>query len=196
MTLPLDGSPEFEQRFWDGLFRGFQHVDQSPAEGFIVLCEQSDGESGLASAAGATDSMDVVFDGEGEGEIDDCFDFGDVETTGGDIGGDEDRDGAGFEGLQTGCALTLREIAMDGGDGDAVVAEVLLDARGFLFVKTEDEDAIGGLVGGGAWLVLAEQLEEAGFFLARVDYFDGLGDARVGAEVAGRIVGADGDLDG
>ena len=142
--------------------------------------------------------MHVVFDGEREGDVDDGLDGRDVEPAGRDVGGDEEGAGAALEGGEGGGALLLRQVAVDAGDLDApssARAQEAFDARGFLFVEAEDEDAVV-LLGAGGALVLLQELQQARFLLPRVDDFDALGDFGVGAEFAGRVVGADGDVHG
>lgn len=53
MTLFLDRAAEFEQLVRNWLVGGFEHVNQGPRQGFIVLGEEGDGESG---GAGTTSS--------------------------------------------------------------------------------------------------------------------------------------------
>ena len=139
--------------------------------------------------------MHVVFDRERERDVDDCFHGGDVETAGRDVGGDEEGGAAVFEGGEGRGAFFLRHVAVDGGGGEAAGKEHGFDAGGFFFVKAEDEDAVVFAGAGGA-LVLFDELQEAGFFLAGVDDFDALGYFGVGAEFAGGVVGADGDVHG
>ena len=139
--------------------------------------------------------MHIIFHRKRERDIDDRFDGRDVESAGRDVGGDEEGAGAGFESGEGGAAFFLGEVAVDGGDVEAAGAEEGFDAGGFFLVEAEDEDAVV-LVGARGALVLAQELQEAGFFLARVDHFDVLGYAGVGAEFAGGVVGADGDVHG
>ncbi len=139
--------------------------------------------------------MYIIFHRERERDIDDRFDGGDVETPDRDVDGDEERAEAAFESGERGAAFFLREVAVDGADVEAPRAEEGFDARGFFFVEAEDENAVV-LAGARGVLVLAQELQEAGLFLARVDYFDELGYAGVGAEFAGGVVGVDGDVHG
>ena len=138
--------------------------------------------------------MHIVFDGEREGDVDNGFDGGDVEAAGGDVGGDEEGAGAGFEGGEGGSAFVLRHVAVDAGDFHPAAAQKAFDARGFFLVEAEDEDAV--VLPGPCALVLFQELQEARLFLPRVDDFDELGDFGVGAEFAGGVVGADGDVHG
>lgn len=204
MPLPLDGRPKPQQLPRHLLPGRLEHIDQRPGQRLVVLREQRDGQPLGARASRAADAVDVVLDRQGERDVDDGSDGGDVEAAGGDVGGDEERGGAGFEGGEGGGAFLLRHVAVDGGDFGPLVAaaaeagaEEGFDAGGFLFVEAEDEDAGGVSVGAaGAGLVLFDELEEAGFFLAGVDDFDELGYFCVGAELVGGVVGADGDVDG
>ena len=159
-----------------------------------MLREQRDGQPTRARAPRAPDAVHVVFDREREGDVDDGFDGGDVEAAGRDVGGDEEGAGARFEGGEGRGAFVLGHVAVDGGGVHPAGAEEGFDAGGFFFVEAEDEDAVVRL-GAGA-LVLAEEVQEARLFVPRVDDLDALGDVGVGAELAGGVVGADGDVHG
>jgi len=78
---------------------------------------------------------------------------------------------------------------VDGGDGEAARAEEGFDARGFFLVEAEGEDAAFGLVG-------FDDLQHARLLVEGGHDLDFLDDARVGAELARGVVGADGDVYG
>ena len=207
MPLPLHRRPKPQQVLRNLLPRRPQHINQRPGQRLVVLREQRNGQPLRAGTSRAADAVHVVFDRQGERDVDDGFYEGDVEAAGRDVGGDEEGGGAGFEGGEGGGALFLGHVAVDGGYlcSGAVAAEAGaeegFDAGGFFFVEAEDEDAGGVVLGAGSGLVVVvvvffDELEEAGLFLAGVDDFDELGDLGVGAEFVGGVVGADGDVDG
>lgn len=102
--------------------------------------------------------MDVVLSGEREGDVDDDLDVGNIETSGGNIGGDENGNIAALESVQRLCALVLGQITVDAADLEAAAADELFDAGGLLLVQAEDEDTVALVLAG---LVLLEQLDEA-----------------------------------
>ena len=159
-----------------------------------MLREERNRQPLRARSPRASDAVHVVFDRERESDVDDGFYGGDVEASGCDVGGDEEGTGACFEGGEGGGPFVLRHVAVDAGDFHPAGAQEAFDARGFFFVEAEDEDAVVFL-GSGA-LVLFQELQEARLFLSWVDDFNELGDFGVGAEFAGGIVGADGDVHG
>ena len=159
-----------------------------------MVRKERDGQAVRASPPRASDAVDVVLDREREGDVDDGFDGGDVEAAGRDVGGDEEGAGAGFEGRERSGAFVLRHVAVDSRDFHPAGAENRLDARGFFLVEAKYEYTVV-LFGPGA-LVLFQKLQEARLFLPGVDDFDELGYIGVGAEFAGGVVGADGDVHG
>lgn len=63
------------------------------------------GAAGAAGARGAADAVEVDFVRLRRFVVDDCFDAFDVETAGGEVGGEEEGGGAGAEGLDACDAL-------------------------------------------------------------------------------------------
>lgn len=120
----------------DEAFDGFS-VDE------FVGAEDGEGVAFAFGAAGAADTVDVVFRVFGDGVIDDVADAGDVEATGGEIGGDDDVEFAVPEACEGEAAVFLGDVAVH--DGDFVVFGFTLDAGGeFIGVglgSGEDHDA-------------------------------------------------------
>ena len=92
--------------------------------------------------------------------------------------------------------LALTQIAMNPRHAQTLAAQEILHAGSFFFIEAKDKDAIVPRGTSGWGLVLFQELEETGFFRARVDDLDFLDDACVGAEFACGVVFANGDLDG
>ncbi len=80
----------------------------------LSLLDEGEGGAGGGAATGATDAMDVIFVSVGEIEVDNVTDIGDIETTSGHIGGDENLNSPLLEETERALALTLALVAMDG----------------------------------------------------------------------------------
>ena len=65
----------------------------------VATVEESSGNTDVTRATSTTDTMDVIVDVRGQVIIDDVCDVGNIETTSGDGGGDEDWSTTGAEGL-------------------------------------------------------------------------------------------------
>ena len=98
-------------------------------------------------ACRAADAVDVDLGVFGDVIVDDVGDFVDVDTTGGQVSGDQHMDFAGFKAAHHAFAFVLHEVAVDGGGGDAIF-----------------DEAGGDLVH--AALGAAEDQGKGGFFLA------------------------------
>ena len=151
------------------------------AEGAGVIgADEADGVADGLGAAGAADAVDVVFGVGGEVVIDDVRDAVDVDAAGGDVGGDEDAEGAAAEVVEGLEALILGAVGVEGAAGDVEGVEAAGDAVGAVFGAGEDEDAGEGGV--------FEEVAEETWFEMGGDFVDPLGDGFGG-------VGAAADLD-
>ena len=112
----------------------------------VLACEESNGLAALSSTAGTTASVYEVFSGEREGDVDDEADVGNVETTSGNISGNEHIDLAGLESIQSLESSSLVKVTVKTGSQVASALDSLLQACSFLLVQGEDKDT-GGLLG-------------------------------------------------
>ena len=99
-------------------------------------------------AAGTADAVDEVVAGIGQVVVDDVRDVGDVDAASGDVGGDQDAVLAVGEALESGGALGLAAVAMDGVGVVAELLELLRDTVGAMLGAREDEE--GSLLFGAA----------------------------------------------
>lgn len=90
--------------------------------------------------------MDVILDRKREGVVDDCGHIGDVQTTGGNIGRDEQRCCAGLELLQSVYTCGLRHVAVQAHHREALATQHALDPRCLFLVKRKYQDT--GIFGG------------------------------------------------
>src|ERR1700755_3263795 len=89
--------------------------------------------------------MDEVFGDLREIEVDDVGDVVNIETAGGDVGGDEDLEASRIETGQRRVALRLAAIAVDHGGREAVTNQFLRKALGAAFGARENQ-GLAGLV--------------------------------------------------
>lgn len=83
--------------------------------------------------------MDVVVNVGGEVVVDDVLDVGDIETTGGDSGGDEDRGTSRAEHLKSTLTLALGAVTVNGGGREALVDEEVGEGVGHALGLDEDQ---------------------------------------------------------
>ena len=118
----------------------------------VVLRHHAHRVAGFTRASRSSDAVDVGFAVGGEVEVDDDIDGGDVETTGGDVGGNEDVAAAGTEFTESAEAGGLRELAVQGDSAEAEGAQEDCDSLCFVYGTGEDD---GGLAS-----ELVEQVDE------------------------------------
>mmetsp|Transcript_26143 Transcript_26143/g.84371 ORF Transcript_26143/g.84371 Transcript_26143/m.84371 type:complete len:204 (-) Transcript_26143:938-1549(-) len=135
------------------------------------------GMASPASAAGPPDAVHVVFNGEGEGEVDHDLDHGDIEPSGCYICGNQQRDGALLEAVEGRRPCGLSHVALDSHAVVALALQHLLDSRGLLLVQRKDEHPVGG-----GRLELFEELEQPPLLLWVLQHLNLLGDPVVGGE--------------
>ena len=99
----------------------------------------------VARAVGApraTDAVRVVVDGAGHVVVDDMRDLRDVETSGGEIGGDEDLELALAKAVERLLALRLRHVALDDRHLELRVFQGATHVPGGVLGLREDKDAL------------------------------------------------------
>ena len=92
-----------------------------------------------AGPAGAADAVDVGLGVGRDVVVDDVADPLDVETAGGDVGGDEDVELARLELVDRALALHLRHVAVDGHRGEATGPQLLGEQLGLVLGADEDD---------------------------------------------------------
>lgn len=115
----------------------------------IPLSDQRDGFTAAARTRRTTDTVHVVVRVAGHIVVDDQADGGDVETTRGDVRGNEDAGRGGAEAGEVGVTLGLRQETVQGGDAVGEAAEHALEQVGRLGVVAEDDGGSGGVAFGG-----------------------------------------------
>ena len=146
-----------------------EEVDERLDDVLVATVEEGGGDTGVSGTAGTTDPVDVVVDVRREVEADDVLDVRGVEPSRGDGGSDHDWGSTVLEGLDRVLALSLGAIAVDGGSGDPVLLEELLEHVGHPLGLDEDE----GEAGDGH---PEEEVEEDGALVLVLDVLDLLGD--------------------
>jgi hypothetical protein len=106
----------------------------------ILRGQEAKGFSFGAGAGGAAHPMDVILGVTGQVVIDDMGDMVDVQTAGGDIGGDQDIEFTLAELVDGLFALGLRAAAMDLGRLDALFLQLVRHPVHPALSAQEDED--------------------------------------------------------
>ena len=97
-------------------------------------------------AAGASNAMDVILRVHREIVVHHVRDPIHIDTARGDVGGDEDTDGAGFEILQRAEPLVLRAIGMDGSRFNSTAFETARDLVGATLSPGKNENSVELLI--------------------------------------------------
>lgn len=118
----------------------------------VVLSEKRDRQPILPSPPRTTDSVNVILRSQGEGDVDDDLDGGNIQTTRSHISSDEQSARAALELLQALDSLGLAHVAVDTSDAEPFALQELVHALCLFLVQAEDQDAVVLL---GAALVLA-----------------------------------------
>ena len=100
----------------------------------------------MSRAAGAADAVDIGHFVIGHLVVDDVGDIVDIDTASRDIGCDQDVDVAIAERRQRALTCRLAHIAVDGGDQEAALAE-LLSNRGGAALRASKNDGATTIVG-------------------------------------------------
>ena len=96
----------------------------------LVPVDQRHGDTGPSGAPRAADAVHVGLLVVGALVVDDVGDVVDVDSSGGDIGGDEYVDAPLAEGSQGLLARDLSEVSVNGADGEPALSEVIGDLLG------------------------------------------------------------------
>src|SRR5450830_963834 len=145
------------QGLLDELFNVFQHV-------VLVHADQRDRFARRAGAAGAADTVDIVFWNVRQVVVDHVGQLVDVDAARGDVGGDQHLQGAVLEFRQGLGAGRLALVAVDRHRADAVRAQLL-------------HQFIGAMLGAGKYqhlgpVVRLDQMGQHGVLLVAVDRVD------------------------
>src|SRR5204863_4595685 len=105
----------------------------------LVPQHERDGHAGLAGPGGASRPVQVGLVVLGRIEVDDDIDGVDVQSTGGDVGCDQDGEATLGEVFERALPRVLAEIAVNGGRFDALLAQLPREAIGAPFGATEHE---------------------------------------------------------
>jgi hypothetical protein len=226
MGLLLDRRSELEKLFWHRLICSAQNIDEPKEDdisglntpkqrtmysrsrmNLVMLGKEGDGLPRLSCTAGATYSVDIVFDGKRElsnvgklgfpvrcttpkanrsyRQIDHQLNLGNIKPAGSHIRSQENRGRAGLESLKALRPCRLAEVTMNGENIEALSLEELLDPGNLLLVQTEYQNAVVpislALVG------LPKKLEQTLLFRLRINDLHDLLDAIVCLELDGSI---------
>mmetsp|Transcript_24829 Transcript_24829/g.38636 ORF Transcript_24829/g.38636 Transcript_24829/m.38636 type:complete len:418 (-) Transcript_24829:75-1328(-) len=113
----------------------------------VVGLDEVDGDSLSSETTGSTDSVDVVLLLEGELVVDNKANLLHIDTSGEEIGGNEDTCGTGSELLHDGISLELVHLSVHSGNGEVVVVHGLLELKDSLLSVTVDESLVDVEVG-------------------------------------------------
>jgi hypothetical protein len=116
-------------------------------ESGILGEDKVDGGTLATETASTTDSVDVVLLLVGQLVVDNEADLLDVDTTGEEIGGDQNADGTGTELLHDNVSAELVHLSVHDGDGEVVVSHGLLELFNTLLGVTVDEGLVDVQVG-------------------------------------------------
>ena len=177
MLLLLDGAAKLHQLIRDGLSSLLHDLLQLTGVALVAGLEEGVTYASLTGTASTTNTMDVVFNGQGESEVEHHLHIGDIQATSSDISGHHEGTLAALELLQGAGAGILGLVAMDTGALPAIALELILKALGLLLVKGKDEDAIIT-----AAVILVEELAETSVTGTIFDDLHGLGNTLIGRE--------------
>ncbi len=153
-SLFVDRPVGWQGHGFDGLSsRAFEALEDAASAGV----NKENCFAAAASAAGAADAVHVGFAISGEIIVDDVGDAGDVESAGGNIGGYDDVEVAGFELFDDAFALGLSHFSAEGGGAVTVPGEQLSEGFGGAAEADEDDGCVE--------VFGFEQSQECGFLL-------------------------------
>jgi len=106
---------------WDLLVSFLEKLEEIANDTTVATVEESGGNTSVSGTTGTTDTVDVVVDVGGEIVVDNVLDVGDIETTSGDSGGDEDRAACVTEHLEGALTFALGPITVNGSGRETLV---------------------------------------------------------------------------
>lgn len=92
-------------------------LDEVTDDVFVTTVEEGSGTASVAGTTSTTDTMNVIIDVGGEVVVDNMGDIGNIETTSGDGGGNQDGSVTLTEGLEGHFTLPLGSVTMNGCGG-------------------------------------------------------------------------------
>ena len=147
----------------------FQKFEEISCDVAISAIEECGGETGVASATGTTDSMDIIVDIARKIVVDDVSDVGDVETTSCDSCGNHDWCLTTTEHFESTFSFPLSAISVNGSSGEVGVEKEVGQCVGSTFCFDKDE---GEATGGHG----VQDIEEYGTLVNVLDIFNFLCD--------------------
>lgn len=151
---------DFEE-FVDFPFDGFQVL-------FVNLGDECDGVAFFPCSSGSADAVDVAFGVAGNVVVDDVGDVVNVQSSGRDVGGDEDAVPSAVEVFDDAVASCLAESGVDAAASVASLVEDVAESFGPVFGVDENHDF--------AVLCFFEDFEQLAEFLFSVNADDFLSD--------------------
>jgi hypothetical protein len=121
----------------------------------IVSGDEVDGNTLTSETSTTTDAMDVVLAVGGQVVVDDKGDLLDIDTTGEQVGGNEDTGRSGTELLHDDVTLGLVHVAVHGGDGEVTGSELVREPVDLPAGVAEDD----GLGDGDGLVQVGESVE-------------------------------------
>ena len=123
-----------------------QHVRQFTSPRLVVQGEERVRDSRLPRATGPADAVHVILRCERERVVDDVLDAFDVQTTRGDVGGDEKRAASALERLHGELAVPLGHVAVDARRLPVLPPQVFVQSSALFFVQGEYQRPRHGLL--------------------------------------------------
>lgn len=111
----------------------------------VATVEESSSNTGVASTAGTTDTMNVVINVGGEIVVDNVGDVGNIQTTGSNSSGNQDRALAIAEKLEGTLTLTLGTITVNRGGGEVLVDQEIRKGVGHALGLNKDKGETTGV---------------------------------------------------
>lgn len=152
------------------LIRLLEQIKQLADDVLVVAVEERGRDTGVASTASTTDTVDVVVNVRREIVVDDVGDVGNVETTSGDGSSDHDGRAARTERSESLFAFALGAVTVDRGSGEVGCHEEVGEDIGGTLGLDEDQGQAAILTLGG------EDVEKHGTLVLVLDELDALGD--------------------
>lgn len=146
-----------------------EEINEISSDTEVVSVEEGSRVTSVTSSTSSTDSVGVLGDVGWEIVKNDVGDVGDIETTGGDGSGNEDRSSTSLEGREGGLSLSLGSVTVNRGGVVALGAKEVAQTVGHSLSLDEDEDKSTRLLG-------HEKIKEERLLVVVVDVLDPLGD--------------------